>query len=40
MESKKEFQLDNFIKGQQTMEFILQNGNEFTDLLKSAARFC
>lgn len=36
MESKENFSLDNFVTGRPTMEFVLQNGKEYMDLIKKA----
>lgn len=36
MESKESFSLDNFVTGAPTMEFVLQNGEEYMDLIKKA----
>lgn len=34
MEKENEFHLDNFIKGAPSMEFVLQNGKEYMELIK------
>lgn len=34
MEDKDEFHLNNFMYGAPTMEFVLQNGEEYMELIK------
>jgi hypothetical protein len=38
MEKENEFHLDNFIKGAPSMEFVLQNGKEYMELIKKLSK--
>lgn len=38
MESKESFSLDNFVTERPIMEFVLQNGEEYMELIKKLSK--